>query len=136
MSNEFAPLRAYVTGLGERARDTQALYAEAGRIMTQDIIPAVFRSGGPGWDSLAKPRKDGTTTPLVRTGALRDSITFDASSDRLVIGTSIQSKGFPYGVVHQYGAKHVPRRQFLFWTREAIAKITDRWKQMVFRRQA
>jgi phage gpG-like protein len=148
------PFKAYVKGVSAKAKDKQALYAEAGRIMTLSFIPSVFRAKGAvdgspvgEWPPLKAKRKRGAlarATPLQNTGRMRDSITFSASAEALTIGTPLRSaSGYPYPAVHQYGSTRtfnkdgsmrIPARTFLFWTRAVLAKISARWKTMVFAR--
>lgn len=139
----IGPFKAYVKGVGDKAKDKKPLYEEAGRIMTLSFIPSVFRAKGAvdgspvgEWLPLNAKRKKGAlvrATPLQNTGRMRDSITFNASPERLVIGTPLKSAaGYPFPAVHQYGSKFVPKRTFIFWTRTVLAKISRRWKAMVF----
>ncbi len=101
-----------------------ALYNLAGRHMVVTEIPLIFREEGPGW----KPLKYRRGKILQDTGRLRDSITYRATMNDLVIGTKVR-----YGGYHQYGAPkaHVQKRAYLKFTTRALAAIKRLWLRSV-----
>ena len=63
---------------------------------------------GTPWLPLKKPRRDGSSKPLNRTGILKNSITQHPTADSVTIGTNVE-----YGKHHQFGTQHIPQRAFL-----------------------
>jgi len=75
---------------------------------------------GVAWEAL-KPetvaqRRNGGNKPLNDTGRLKSSITYNSSSNSVVIGTNVlDDNGQSYAATHQFGdsARHIPARPFL-----------------------
>jgi phage virion morphogenesis protein len=76
------------------------------------LVDLNFRDGsdpyGAPWLPLKKPRRDGSSEPLNRTGILKNSITQHPTADSVTIGTNVE-----YGKHHQFGTQHIPQRAFL-----------------------
>lgn len=86
-----------------------------------------FRSGGrPAWKPLSpaylrwKLRNRYSPLPLIRTGALKQSITYRVTRNKLSIGTSI-----PYAGYHQFGTRTIPKRKFLLFQKEDIEGLNN-----------
>ena len=95
----LAGLRRKAAAAGPAGR--KAFFTAAGRHMVTTEIPLIFREHGPGW----RNPKMRNGEPLLDSGHLRDSITFKATKDDLLIGTTLK-----YGGIHQRGGTIVPRK--------------------------
>lgn len=83
--------------MGARLADMTHAMQDAGRIVHRSVMRNFALGGRPRW----KPLKDGSgRRPLVRTGRLRDSISWKASPTGVSIGT-----GLRYAAVHQFGGR-------------------------------
>lgn len=75
----------------------------------------------------------GSYKPLIKTGALRASITYDTEGGmKLLVGTSISNKGYNYGNIHQFGgvagrnrSAIIPARPFLLFQKEDIKRLNQ-----------
>ena len=65
-----------------------------------------------------KRRLGYSSKPLIRTGALRNSVTGSVRGNLLAIGTSVE-----YAKFHQLGTKFIPSRPFLIFQSEDIDQI-------------
>lgn len=134
-----------VNGAKDRAQNLTVPLKKAGLVMLSSVNKN-FRSGGrpSPWRPLAqstirqKLKNGGTLLPLTgasrrsfgaRTGGgnLRRSITFNASRNKLVIGTSIV-----YGAIHQYGGRagrnhsaNIPARPYLVFQKNDLNAIKE-----------
>lgn len=81
----------------DRKRD---LFADAGHYMTFTGVPLNFREHGPGWPPV---RRGGS--PLIDTQRLRQSISYVASNQDVVIGSRL-----PYAGIHNRGGTVRPRK--------------------------
>jgi len=82
-----------LSGMMARAKNKERLFKEAGEYMVKTEIPLVFRQQGPGW---TPPTTGGKA--LAKTGRLRDSFDYKATSNDLTVGTNVI-----YAGVHQDG---------------------------------
>ena len=113
------PLREWAEGVAQRAADpSPALEASAPEF--SEAVKAHFYRGGPEgapW----KPLKDASgRKPLVRTGALRDSIRAEVADRELTVGSAL-----PYAAIHQRGGRAIPARPFLVIPDENLRRAVE-----------
>jgi len=68
------------------------------------------------WDELKRPRKRGGSKPLMDTGRLRMTFSF-----RYMRRAVELIKDVSYAKYHEYGTKHIPKREFM-WVSAAARK--------------
>lgn len=98
----------------------------------KQVFSSHGRRGGGSWKPLAEStvERKGHSIPLVATGELRNSVTEPGARNQIL---EIDNRGIifgttrPFAYVHQYGSKHVPRRQFIKFT----ANDRKRWMDML-----
>ena len=107
---------------------------KAGLLMLRSINRNFESSGRPNkWKPLkrstllAKVRKGFSPKPLIRSGAMKRSITFTSNRKRLAIGTSIV-----YGAIHQFGGRagrhlsaKIPKRTYLLFQNQDLEDIEE-----------
>lgn len=67
------------------------------------------------WQPLKRPRRDGSTKPLVHTGRLRAAVARLATQQSVhqPFSTARLVSEVPYAVFHQQGTRTIPQRRFL-----------------------
>lgn len=98
--------------VAQRLRDMTPAMRAVGRTLHRSVMENFKRGGRPRWKAL----RDGSgRKPLMRTGRLRDSISWNAGPKNVSVGT-----GLPYAAMHQFGGRAggphgspIPARPFL-----------------------
>jgi len=80
--------------------------------------------GGKRWVPLSP--STGTRLPLVKTGALMNSMFFKASGVSVVLGSNST-----YAIYHQNGTKSIPKREVVVITKRDIAELSVELKKAV-----
>lgn len=113
-------------GVQERMEDMRPVLRVVAQDLKTEVDDAFDESRSPDgkrWKPLAeatvKRRRQGSRTPLVDTGTLRNSIAAQAERERLRLGTNV-----PYAASHQFGREHIPARPFLPITPEGAIMTT------------
>ena len=102
---------------GENMQPLTAAIAEHLYTLTDENFDVKSAYDGTPWarlsDKTLKYKK--TNTILYESGALRDSLDWEADSTSAVVGVNAYPDGsrFPYPATHQFGSKHVPARPYL-----------------------
>jgi phage gpG-like protein len=94
-----------IANLSNRSADTLHLHRIAGARLKQDILRN-FRVGGYYPKKWQKSKKK-TGRTLVRTGTLKRSYSYRATTKQVAVGTSV-----PYALVHQLGTKKANQVQY------------------------
>lgn len=83
--------------------------------VTEEAFEAQRSPGGKAWPDLAPAtwRHKRTSRMLYESGTLQGSLTPESDHHEARLGVNAASHGFPYGIVHQFGSRHVPARPFL-----------------------
>jgi len=107
----LARLRRRLDDLSPVLADT----AEHLLTVTEEAFEAQRSPGGKAWPDLAPATWRHKRTPkmLYESGALQGSLTPESDSHEARLGVNATSRGFPYGIVHQFGSRRVPARPFL-----------------------
>lgn len=123
---------AMLSGFSKRSIDLTAPMKQAAILMMASI-QRNFDSGGrpASWIPLApstlkqKIAKGYSSRPLIRTGALRQSISSSSERMSMSLGTSIR-----YGRIHEYGgfagrggSANIPARPYLLFQRQDLDRI-------------
>ncbi len=130
LANFQAALADNAPALAEIADDFRAMIA--------DQFSTEGRAGGTPWPPLAPPARRGTGVPpvntrrmrlpLVRTGALRDSLV-DPDAPMHVEEVDAQSVSLgtrvPYAILHQLGTRRMPGRPIIVLSDERSAQWTE-----------
>lgn len=106
-------------------------FEEAKGLMARDVNEHFKKEEGEKgkWEPLDPKTllgRRGTTAKILQdTGRLKQSVISSgiATNDYAVVGTNLESNGFPYPVVHQMGGKNIPQRKFLWLSRKAGEKL-------------
>tara|TARA_Y100000593_G_scaffold46917_1_gene88974 strand:- start:86 stop:598 length:513 start_codon:yes stop_codon:yes gene_type:complete len=114
----FGTLPQRIQALGERLANLDPILKRRAALLGS-VIDESFRTSrspnGAGWQALAEStvekRRQGSSKPLLDTGALRQASNAQVRSKAIVFGTS----GAPakYGVFHVTGTSTMPRRAYL-----------------------
>lgn len=120
-------VQAYIKGQKSKMLDLAEPLKKAGVYMLRSVDENFKKAGRPSpWRPLSrstliyKLRHGYSHLPLTKSGHLRRSITSRVNKNRLLIGTST-----PYAAVHQFGGRHMPKRQFLLFQDIDIKRIGE-----------
>jgi phage gpG-like protein len=85
---------------------------------------------GEHWAQAAEPERKIDSRLLVATGALRGSVTSEASIQ--IYGTELRAgTDVPYGIFHQYGTSKMPARQFLGIAPDLARRLVALYEQAI-----
>lgn len=110
--------------LVEKVSNRKGLHDAIGAAVVSRIVHGFSRSEGPygPWRPLApatiRRRRGGSDKPLLDTGRLRNSITHEANSLSVLVGTNVE-----YAAFHQFGTKRKTTRDFTPRTKSIFSRI-------------
>jgi phage virion morphogenesis protein len=91
--------------------------AEMLHTLTDEAFSSERAPDGSAWPDLAPStwRRKKSPRKLFESGTLAGSLHAESTSTEARVGVNATRRGFPYGVVHQFGSskRHIPARPFL-----------------------
>lgn len=110
VTGDFGKLSALIRQietLPEIKREVLAVLAEDARTRVDEGFAASRSPDGEAWRPLARARRRGAGRPLLDTGRLRASITYQVTANGFLLKTTLV-----YAATHQYGWESIPARPF------------------------
>lgn len=118
-------LRAFQV-VARRTMHANTMWNEIGELVVSSVQRNFHQSGRPTkWKRVQRRRKRGGNKPLVDTGRLANSITYESSPHGVDVGTNVV-----YAATHNFGRGPIPQREFLLLQRSderGILKIVDEY---------
>jgi phage virion morphogenesis protein len=110
VTGDFGKLTALIRQLEQvpaLKRDVLRVIAEDARTRVDEGFAASRSPEGAAWRPLARARRRGAGRPLLDTGRLRASITYQVTANGFLLKTTLV-----YAATHQYGWESIPARPY------------------------